>query len=418
MLLLPAAIINAGMTLLRLLSFALCATMAAAPALADPTTYRGKLGTIDIVVELSSDPQRQDGPVFGRYFYLNKGIDIPLQAVSRKGATIVLAEEEPCGADTCGEGGKPPVGGVWTLKAGAGGKLAGTWKGKREFRLELAREGSRFEPAAPKTPLDLFGHSEDLGWNGDPIGRANEPYDYWRMQVVLERSRAQGWPDARFDYAVDPRTKFAMPRIVELAGASPDIANAALEQRHWRHNLSAFGCAALQYAGFNENGTHWSTESGTLGGYEDLFTEVHAVTPRLASWQESGSLWCGGAHPYNFINRFTLDIASGEELALEDMFADAADGRPGETLAAFVRDTREKPASDVDIEFEAECGTDELIGEFLAASLRREGNELRIVFGLEGLPHVINACGDDVLELPAASVRHLLTPRFAALLGL
>ncbi|MGD9914004.1 MAG: hypothetical protein AB7S80_07975, partial [Rhizobiaceae bacterium] len=112
----------------------------------------------------------------------------------------------------------------------------------------------------------------------------------------------------------------------------------------------------------------------------------------------------------------TMDVATGEMLGLGDMFTDVVDGVPGPTLQKFVKDTREKPSDQVDVDFEAECGTDDLISQNLAASLKREGDGLRIVFGLQGLPHAIQACGDDVLELPVAEVMPLLKPEFAALL--
>jgi hypothetical protein len=409
----------ADMKTLRSALIAACAAVPATAALADPTTYKGKLGSIDVLVELSADPSKESGPIAGRYVYMNKGVDIPLQAASRDGRTFTLAEEEPCGQDKCGDGQAAPTGAVWTLKAGENGKLTGTWKGKRELKLDLVRAGSRFEPTAPKTPLDLYLHSEGLAWGEDPITLASEPYDYLRLDVPLQHGRAEGWADAKFNYAVDPRTVLAVPRVVELAGGVPvEAANARLQARHWRRNLSGFNCAALQYVGLNENGPDWATEGGSLGGIDEMSTEVKALTPKLMSWQESGSLYCGGAHPFNFITSYVMEVATGAELSLADMFADVADGKPGETLAAFVRDIRRKPVKDFEIEFEEECGTDELIGEYLAASLRREGDEVRIVFGLEGLPHVINACGDDLLELPAAEAKHLLTPRFAGLLGL
>jgi hypothetical protein len=82
-----------------------------------------------------------------------------------------------------------------------------------------------------------------------------------------------------------------------------------------------------------------------------------------------------------------------------------------------VKDKREKPSDQQDVDFEAECGTDDLIGQYLAGSVKREGDELKLVFGLQGLPHVIQACGDDLLEVPVEEARPLLTEKFAELLA-
>lgn len=402
------------MMTLRRLFLAVSVTLAASTAMADPLTYKGKLGNIDIVVEIAST---SDDLIFGRYFYLKQGIDIPLQSKARKGSTIVMEEEEACGSDKCGDGQKPPVAAVWTLEAQKNGDLVGTWKGKRSFPLVLKEVGGRVDANA-KTPLDLFAFGEGLYYDDTPITPQTAPYDYLRLDVPMEMSPAEGWSDAKFAYAVDPRTKFRRPRVVEIAGGSPDAANAVLKLMHWRDSVAAFSCASLQYVGLNQFGPDWSTGSGSLGGMDETYSEVHALTPRLMTWQESGSTYCGGAHPNNYSNRYTMDVAAGEILSLSDMFADAADNRPGESLAAFVRDNRRKPVKDFEIEHDEECGMDDLIGEYLSAGIRRDGDALHVVFGLENLPHVINACADDLLDLPAAEVRDLLTPRFAALLGL
>jgi hypothetical protein len=408
------------MKLFSKLLIALSAALVASTAHADPTTYRGKLGSLDIVVELSADPADAGGPVFGRYLYLNKGVDIPLHAVSRDSRAVLLQEEEPCGADLCGNGESPPLGATWRLQRGPDGKLTGTWKGKRELKLELVRAGSRFEPTAPETPRDLFSHSEDLDWNGDPITLANEPYDHLRLDVPPKPGETLGWPGATYSFAADPRIGYLSPVILEVAGRSPDRANAVLRERLWRASLSAFNCAALQYATFSEGGMLGPAEGGSFGGWDtDSFAEVTALTPALMGWTESGSRYCGGAHPYNYANDYVLDVASGELLSLGDMFEGAADDGPGERLAAFVRDGRQRPVpGGFDEEHDRECGIDELIGEYLSVSLRRDGDDLRVVFGLSGLPHAINACADDLLDVAAADVRDLVTPRFAALLGL
>ena len=63
------------------------------PALADAFTYAGTLGKAHIVVEFTSDPQKPQAAIAGRYFYVNKGIDIPLDAATGKPGELALAEE-------------------------------------------------------------------------------------------------------------------------------------------------------------------------------------------------------------------------------------------------------------------------------------------------------------------------------------
>jgi hypothetical protein len=394
--------------------------VAAQPAAADPVTYKGTLGKTAIVVELTDDPATSSGPVAGRYLYRSQGADIPLRAKAHQGRSLQLAEEEAC-KDKCEEGKPGPVGAVWKLTASADGKtLEGSWVGKKTLAVKLDRAGSRHVAGdAPKSPLDLYNYTDQTFIVDDAeVTSERSPYDYLRFDVPLDTGEKHGWPDASWHDVADPRTKFARPRILELAGGvSPDAANTVLQHRHWRDSLAALECKALQYAGFQENGPIPGVEDDSLGGYEDTTAEVAALTPKLMSWRESGSVFCGGAHPDNFSDAFTMDVRTGQLLGLADMFKDVVDGAPGPSLVAFVKERRKKPSTQEDIDFETECGMDDLISQYLVGSIKREDDGLKLVFGLQGLPHVIQACGDDLMELPVADAKQLLTEKFAALLG-
>jgi len=98
----------------------------------EAVTYRGTIGKIPVVVELATPTEASHHQVVGRYFYPNKGVDIPLDAV--EGATrntITVAEEKPCTPDTCDsdDPDKPgPLGATWQLRESAdGATLTGTW---------------------------------------------------------------------------------------------------------------------------------------------------------------------------------------------------------------------------------------------------------------------------------------------------
>ena len=403
--------------LLMLSAALLClATMAQAK----PVTYAGKIGQTDIVVEFTTDPAAADGPVAGRYFYRSKGVDIPLQARPQKAHRIELAEEEACGADKCGDGQPAPVAAVWRLATADKGKtLEGTWTHKKSWPLKLTRIATRAQTETPAaSPLDLYEFTDStFTGNDDPITLETSPYDYLRLDFAPKEGTKAGWPDASYRYVADPRTKFTMPRIVDLSGgASAEAANALLQNRHWHASLGALSCAALRYAGFHEGAPLDTMDDGSLGGYEDSSSEVTSLTPKLMSWSESGSLFCGGAYPENYSNTYVMDVHRGALLGLQDMFSDTVDGKPGPSLVAFVEGKREKPTDQTDIDHEAECGTPDLSKEYLAASLKRDGDQQRLVFGLQGLPHVIQACDDDVLELPVADARALFKPEFARLL--
>jgi hypothetical protein len=190
-----------------------------------------------------------------------------------------------------------------------------------------------------------------------------------------------------------------------------------LQNRHRHASLGALSCAALRYAGFHEISPIDSMDDGSLGGYEDSTSEVTSLTPQLMSWRESGSLFCGGAHPTNYSEAYVMDVRHGVLLGLQDIFSYTVDGKPGPSLVAFIAERRKKPTDQTQIDFEAECSTDDLITEYLAASLWRDGGKEFLVFGLQGLPHAIQACGDDVLDLPVSEARDLFKPEFAKLVG-
>jgi hypothetical protein len=189
-----------------------------------------------------------------------------------------------------------------------------------------------------------------------------------------------------------------------------------LQNRHWHDSLSALTCAALQYAGFHDGPPMEGMDDDSLGGYEDTTSKVTSLTPKLMSWSESGTLYCGGAHPNNYSDAYVMDVRRGALLTLQDMFSDTVDGKPGPSLAAFVKEKRKKPSDQTEIDYEAECGIDDLISDYLGASLKRDGDRQVLVFGLQGLPNVIQACGDDLVEMPVSEAKALFTPEFAKLL--
>jgi hypothetical protein len=168
-------------------------------------------------------------------------------------------------------------------------------------------------------------------------------------------------------------------------------------------------------------------DAGTLGGYDEENYEVTYLSPTLFGWSEAGSLWCGGAHPYNHWNTYTLDLRTGELLDLSRIFGgwvaraygeetvadiEAARASPGdyawgpdEALTAFVLAGASQAADP-----ESDCSIAELIGENLHISFK-DGDIA--VFSLEGLPHVVTACGGPILEMPLAELKPFLTPEAA-----
>lgn len=403
----------------------------ALPAFADAVTYKGTIGRLAVVMELS-DAFGAAG-VYGRYFYPRQGIDIPLQAGETSGT---LREELPCSVETCtelddyGAALAPLLGATWTLAASAGGDaLTGTWRENgKTLPVTLTRVGARYHDGAlDPGPAGLAAAALRILWSGAAIGPDTLPYDDLKMQVALEEGPVTRWKDSSFRYVTDPRTKFAFPRIVTLAEGSPEAANRSLAQRHWAMNADALNCASTVYPGMGWN--QYLGAAGGLGDWDQEQVTVDYLSPTVLSWTESGSLWCGGAHPYNHNNILNLDVEAGAPLDLSRIFTfwvpmqggavvedlDAARENPDDYVwgpePAFVDFLREKRVRSSDPGYEADCEIDTLIPDYLAIGFR-EGD--RVLFTLGTLPHAIQACADDLYEAPIGELMEWLAPTAAA----
>lgn len=373
------------------------ALSSASPALAEAIAYKGTLGKLPIVFELA-DHASPEGLSFGRYAYMSKGVDIPLDPVDAKPGTYAFAEQAPCTEDACtptddgtyiNDG---PHGATWELKPDGDG-LTGTWTdGEKSLPVTLARIGSR------EIPDRMISHAGELAditssfFYDDTFRLTPEtdPYDYEKMQVEQTVTGETDWDGLRFHYVSDPRVGLSYPRVVEAGDTPVSNANAYLENRQFGMQADALNCRAKVYAGMG----YMSPDiGGTLAGWDDETVTVTYLSAHVLAWIEAGSLWCDGAYPENHANYFALDMATGEPLPMGQIFRDWTD-RPPQELVDFITANREH---DSDADWEAECGIDDRIGDYLAVSFQ-QGD--KITFTLSGLPHVINACGMDLYTAP------------------
>lgn len=411
------------------------------PALAlDAITYKGTLGRSDIIVELT-DPA--EGMMTGRYSYMRVGGDIPLHNrddIDR----FELAEEAPCSETTCildvdGFVVDSPIGGLWSLNSSAdGSQLSGSWApaGKQGKTLDVALSeiGRRTLPTDVEDgPMGLADSAfMQIYANDAPFTAATFPYDFAKMDVALTEGPVQELDGSSFRFVSDPRTVFAFPRIVALAdGSSTEAANQALAERHATINLAAFSCLNTAYAGFSYSGYGISMDGGSLGDFDAENIALSYLSPTVLGWTESGSTWCGGAHPNNHFNSFVVDVRTGRELALGKVFKDwvatgkiddydavvdqaAALEAPGQYSWAAGQGLIDYVLANYapsDAGFAEECGMDELITTNLG--LRFAPGD-KVVFTLEGLPHVIHACTEDLLTVGLADIPDLLAPTASA----
>jgi hypothetical protein len=406
-------------------------TLLASPAMADAVTYRGDLDGTAIVLELSEPAETTTAELVGRYFYETKGIDIPLRVERPTPGFLTLTEESPCGETDCeidqsGLIRERPAAATWSLKIEANGaSLVGSWTGAdRPARpLSLARVGTRpFVPYDPPSPADLAEFSLYV-LSGERLNEQTSPYDFIKMSGPVARSDATRWGAAAFDYVSDPRTLFRYPRVTDLGGVPTASVNAYLEQRDWGMRLAALNCRSQIYPSMTSGG-EVPPDGGSLGGFDEETIAVQYLSPTLLTFTESGSLFCGSAYPENHYHAFNIDIATGKPLDLSRLFKgwvardfatneiiDLDTARqdptnyswgPDQALADYII---AKAPSLGDTETDEQCGYPDLVRTNLTIAFRMPDH---VVFGLDGLPHVIQACAQDLYEAPIGELKGLL----------
>lgn len=403
--------------------------------------YKGTLAGKDIVLEIT-DPA--DGPVVGRYSYIAHGADIPLQSAETTEdayGAFAVTEEAPCAPGLCPVDADYnlsswPVAATWNVIIGADGFASGTWQAKGKSKtldISLEEVGGRQLPEGTEhTPMGLTDSAFAMTYTPEADFSADtDPYDFIKMDVKLTEGPLEELDGSHFHYVTDPRTKFAFPRIVDLVDSS-DVApvNAALAIAHANVNASAFGCLSQAYAGFGGREDMLDMGFGTLAGFDEESLTVTYLSPTLTSWSEGGSTFCGGAYPDNHLYVTNLETKTGAPLAIARVFKDwvavsnnidydkpvdqaealAAPGdytwQAGQPLIDYVLANRVKG----DAADEADCGIDDLIASNLGVNFL-PGD--KVTFDLQGLPHVVFGCGQDLLTVQLADIPELLAPTAA-----
>lgn len=298
-----------------------CQSARAAPRI----VYEGTLqnaGTV--VMELDGHPAR-DSTLSGRYFYTRFGVDIPLHGTPENLVEpLPLADLTDNGSEYSKARFDHPAA-IWRGvldRSGYRGQWVDARTGTtRNFTLKRVAEYDPYEivrgiveqhkpgtggvsdtePAedpedgiirlsdeinfkqVPYETLKFAGHAQPFG---PEIGNGVVAYRMWR----------------------DPRTKFAWPRLSRYPNRTIMARiNRLLEQRHWQLSRDALDCVATRY-------TSDGPAAGTLGGFDEEKVQVTWLSTALMGITDSGSIFCGGAHPDNHYDFYTLDLLHGRYL--------------------------------------------------------------------------------------------------------
>lgn len=395
---------------------------------AEAVTYTGSIGSLPIILELTSPGS--DGLRAGRYAYIANGGDIPLHGVKVEDpGTLQLSEEKPCTEKLCKNADGDlidvaSIAAVWNLSnEGSGARLSGTWRDKESGKtlpVKLVRKGKRAISDSETNLLDALDPSYAQAGTDQPmvLNRDSLPYDFLKMDRPLKQGATTGLGDKSYRMDEDGRTGLSYPVVLSLGRVDPAPINRYLAQRRLQFALPAFSCMARVYLGFGWSGQDAEGTRGYDGGGS---VTVEHLTSRLFGIAEGGSYWCGGAYPNNFGDHHLADARTGKALVPETFLrgwtATNGDGTvvdpttvadpsvlsygPSEDLIQFITTNRDK----FDDETEKACEFEDLIRSNLAVYFTADD----LVFTLQGLPHVIFACTDDLLKVPLKDARPLLT---------
>jgi hypothetical protein len=395
----------------RLVLFCLLFVAVSAQA-EDFTVYEGTIGRdLQVVLELSYDSQAK--LYKGRYFYKKNGIDIPLA-----GAHANLVEPGVMGSD-----GIRKPGALWQGKLHAD-IYSGVWINKendRKLPFQLRRFASydpdKKRPGAVEAITGAISPGVQSGVAYEtPIASDTTPYEYRKVNVPMKKGKEISKGPLSYRLMTDPRTRFAYPRLTRHPNqAVMNKVNRILEQRHWHMMLEALSCAATVYD------ERHNPSSGSLGGYDQENISVNYLSQTLMTVIESGSTYCGGAHPNNHFDPYTLDLIKGEYLDFNRLFKVYAPEPKGNKAKRLEQEFSkeilrviEKAGSEcknINSKCDSAKGEEDpcvnTLPNYLALYFREPDS---LVLGISGIGHAMGCCLGDQITLPFKKLGPLLRP--------
>jgi hypothetical protein len=345
-------------------------------------TFQGTLGTSKIIVQLvepQEDMEGDTGRETSRYSYLPKTRDINLVLKADDGA--LSFEETLLPLYMYGDEGTADkrVTGRWELRVSAE-QAKGSWQspdGKKTLPIALSRvaEISRAE-AGPERNLPIATYDE-----------------LWAKTLSFsDAGVAKRFGAVEIRWVKDSAFGITFP----LLGAFPDearkaAANAALLAAHHRDVVRYREC---------KNGVpiDWLPENDM----PEFHYEVSYASPTLLSFSEAGSVFCGGAHPNNYITPITYDLTTGEKMG-GDYLLDLSPQGFGRMLKlatkqermAFERFAmgrwREAAARDTEMDGACDAGWDDMAPEG-EKDFKLHLTEAGLAVTRTDYPHVASVC--------------------------
>lgn len=256
--------------------------------------FEGTLGKAKIIVELNAGPDKTEykgGFVDGsRYSYLPKAFDLKL-LLEQEGETLEFAEStQPHYAIADLPKDDPARSGHWSLKVSEDG-ASGNWTssdGKKTLPIKLKRLELVDEEDVPKDQSQLSATYNKRWFETEKISGAIDPKTFGAVTLASEK-------DSTFNLEMPVFTKMPDAGTMERANK--------LLRGYYRGSL-------MQYRDCI-NGLREEPKQPFEPEYN---FSVSYASPRVVSIQEGGSVYCGGAHPNNYVSYLTFDLVNGRQI--------------------------------------------------------------------------------------------------------
>lgn len=328
------------------------------------TVYRGTVGAQPVALRLN-------GPDDSRYFYLNRGVDIPLD-VQDSGGALKLTERL-ASWDQATDGSYTKITGRLNLsRSGAG--LTGSWQ---------SPDGAKTLPVALK-PVNVA--AEKLALPATPLlqkWRAEDAATFLKFNhALLPAGTANG-----LNWVREPLSGLRYPSLpAGAAGAG------VLQDRLLDAARSKLDCQSD--VGARADTFDWEQQ-----------TSVTYRSARLLSLRDTVSSFCGGAHPDAYTDGLILDLKTGRALTPSALWPKLTTRELHRRyLAAYPRrsDNAEcVQAVQTEIQAQDTPNTDTAYASFLSVR--------GLTLWPNYLPHVVLACAEEV-TLPYPSLAALAGP--------
>jgi hypothetical protein len=257
--------------------------------------FEGTLGKSKIIVQLDLGPDGSsafkgccsDG---SRYSYLPRNYDLKL-ALETAGETLEFTEAAvPHYAIAELPKNDPARTGRWSMRV-TGDRAAGTWTsadGKKSLPIALSRLPLADEKDVPQDGHALVTTYNQRWFKEVKISGAEEPKKFGAVTLAKEK---------------DSAFKLAMPVFTALPDkAAMAKANALLRDYYKQSLMQNRECI---------NGLR--SEADVPKEPEYNFEVVYA-SPTVLTISEGGSVFCGGAHPSNYVKYLSFDLINGKQI--------------------------------------------------------------------------------------------------------